>query len=788
VIGWLLVAQLAIVAQGPSSVASCAPFQVTVAARAPGTVAPRVVLRKDSPVQLLQASLASRADPDAAGHPYVVTEGTLVLSARGPGRVTLSDVEAVVGGERVHAASTTVEVTTAPLDEADPLVLVRAELDHGGSLGDADTLFVGEQMDYVVRVLLNETARGRLRRNPTFFPPDMPAVLAYDVAPPAPTPRIASRCFESLSYRRALFPLFAGDVTIPPATLTYALAVSPSFFSREEAHEAHTDTVRVVAVEPPATGRPADFAGAVGSFRVTARLDPAAGRMGDPLVLTVRVEGAGNVKLLPRPMVTLPWATVANGEERVEVDSTQSRVRGAKEFDWLLSPRTAGHLLVPAIRYPFFDPVRKAYELSETGPITLEVAPAALAVADTVVTPPLSIRRALRPPLPTPWSDRPLYWALLAIAPVPAALRRVRRVRRRAVRGLTAGRRLELATRGGDPVLARELRRLYLDALRERIPGIAPGSGRHSLARQLRRAGVTDATADRAEALLTALDRAAFAGGGTIDPSPATEVGAVMRDVDRDAVRPRASLAPPARRLLVVFSLGGASLAAVHAQPLDVESSFARAVRAYDQGAFVAAGHDFARVVARLPRAQDAWANLGTAAWAAHDSARAAAGWQRALRLDPLDDDVRTRLEPLQRSTAARAPGTVPAVPADAIALACLAIWIAAWFALAIPPTRLPAVIRPVAGGAIVLAALGLLGVLDLHDRLRLRDLAAVRHSVGLLDTPVQGARAAATAGAGEVGRLGARAGLWVRLQLDNDRAGWVPMSAVLPLESAVSD
>jgi hypothetical protein len=44
-----------------------------------------------------------------------------------------------------------------------------------------DSLYVGQQVDYVVDVQLNAAARRRLRRNPTFFPPDMPAVLAYDV-------------------------------------------------------------------------------------------------------------------------------------------------------------------------------------------------------------------------------------------------------------------------------------------------------------------------------------------------------------------------------------------------------------------------------------------------------------------------------------------------------------------------------------------------------------------------------------------------------------------------------
>ena len=46
--------------------------------------------------------------------------------------------------------------------------------------------------------------------------------------------REGQRCFETLSYRRALFPLFPGETVIPPATLSYSLPLSTSFFSREE--------------------------------------------------------------------------------------------------------------------------------------------------------------------------------------------------------------------------------------------------------------------------------------------------------------------------------------------------------------------------------------------------------------------------------------------------------------------------------------------------------------------------------------------------------------------------
>src|SRR5207253_11469676 len=123
-------------------------------------------------------------------------------------------------------------------------------------------------------VFLNETVRDRLRRNPTFFPPDMQSMLAYDLPVRGDPPRrqVGSHCFDALVYQRALFPLMPGRFAIPPAQLVYSLPLSASFFSREETHELQTDSTIIIAVDPPNAGRPAVFRGPVGALRLRARL------------------------------------------------------------------------------------------------------------------------------------------------------------------------------------------------------------------------------------------------------------------------------------------------------------------------------------------------------------------------------------------------------------------------------------------------------------------------------------------------------------------------------------
>lgn len=775
-----LVAQIAVVASAPPTAVTCVPFDVSVAARAPGTVPPRIALPAMSGVQLLGTKVVSRVDQFGGGVASSLTEATFTVAVNASGRLVLPSFVATAGAQRGSGA--TAPIVLRRPDDASPRVLVHARLDP-----DRDSVFVGQQVDYVVDVQLNDVARQRLRRNPTFFPPEMPGVLAYDLALPPP-PAAGPHCFGTLTYRRALFPLFAGATTIAPASLTYALPVSTSFFSREESFELRTDSVRLRTVDPPVAGRPADYIGAVGRVSASSRLASAKARMGDPMLLTLHLEAVGNVKLMPRPVITIPWATIALGDERVTVDSTAPLVRGTKEFDWLLTPRRAGQLTIPAIRYPYFDPARAAYDVAVTDSLHVEITSAALATSDSARVAPLSVRSVLRDERGAPLPARGWFWALLALAPVPAAFRQLHRRRRRRARRRPATQRLRALANATAPD-AREARRSFIGALAERVPALADGVSAIPLGRVLRRAGVTDATSDRAAAILAELDVAAFATGRAVSQELVARALAAARAVDAEAVRADAVATRRASRLILFGALGlgasGAVAFQLGAMPEPLVRAFGDGVAAYQRGDFARAERLFARVSVRAPRAADAWANFGTAAWARGDTALASVGWQRALRLDPLDDETRDRLDTVQ-SISYRDAAYVPPIPVDAFAAAALTLWIAAWLGLAAPSSRRPPLVRSGVGGALALGILLLGATLELANRTATHGLGALRTGRPLLDAPSAGAPAAATASAGEVGAIGAREGVWVRIELDDARAGWVPVAAVVPLDDPV--
>lgn len=691
----------------------------------------------------------------------------------------------VAGSRPSSVAVQSSPVTRVPSIVAQaPLEAARAVDFHAGV--SPDTVYVGEQVQYEVAVFLSEDVRDRMRRSPTFFPPDVPGMLAYEL-PAArgepPRRQAGGRCFDVLVYQRAIFPLEPGRTVIPPAQLTYTLPLGPGIFSREESHELRTASVSVIALAPPEEGKPRDYLGAVGNLHVRSNVDASRGRAGDPVTLTVRVAGEGNIKLLPRPQISLPWASVVPHGERVLVDSTSIRVRGAKEFDWLITPRVSGRVVLPPVEYPHFDPATRRYVLARSDPLELEVQAAPLAKIDTAAAAALlPLRPVYRGPLGPPLHAHPGVWLLAMAAPLPAlvgAVRRHRRTRRDAA--VSAAERLAGLHEADSP---RDVRRCFVAALADRLrlaPGVFTRAG--SVERALRRSGVTRGLAAEAERFLRVLDASAF--GRDATPGDSTPAALTARRlyaaIDAEALE-RWELGPSTIAGLMLVTLLGLATGAFATSAMD-QQDFERASRLYGASAVAAAADGFERLALRQPRAPDAWANFGTASWAAADTAGAVAGWQRALRLEPGAIDMRTRLADLQIART-DSPGSVPFVGVTPLVFAALGLWLAACAVAAAAPVRgspLRAVAIAGAAAAVVLAAAGV--VVD--ERLKAERLAVVRRGTSLSLSPAIGARRDARVETGEVAEAGGREGAWTHVRLDRDRSGWIPTSGLVSIARA---
>lgn len=647
------------------------------------------------------------------------------------------------------------------------------------AVASPETVYVGQPVIYELGVFITDELRQRLRKNPEFVPPELRSVVAYDLRDPSPVRTLVrdGKSYEVHVFRRALFPIAPGRIVIPPARLTYSVPLNSSFFSRDEPHLLRSEPVTVEAIPVPSAGRPPGWSGAVGNLRISTSVGAASGRVGDPVVVTVRVSGEANVNLLPRPALAVPWATIVEGPERVTVDSTAAVVRGAKEFDWLVTPTTAGRSEIPPVVYPYFDPSERRYRIAQSAPMPLVVATGSLARVDSSAAP--APTATLVPVLRPAWS-RPLpgspattlwYWLVMAIAPVPALVRRIRERPRRQFRAPPERALHEIVEAAGASIS--EMRGAFRHALLARLgtPGL-PWADAPALRRTMRHYGVTNETVDRALELFAEMDDATY-GRAHVDVKAAgARVIEVYDAIDREArgiVRERKSPLVGAAAFAILLSLAPQTLD-------DPRVAFNRGVADFQGGNPRAAAGEFF-VAARLePREANAWANAGTASWAIADTAHAVVGWQRALRIDPTDDAVRAQLLAVGADDGAGRDDVWP-VPVRLPAWIALLLWCGAWAMLW--RRRLPWVAVSSAAVAGVVAVVSLVHA----RRLNADGWAVIADQTSLRALPALGAEAGVTPLTGELVRVNARSGVWVRIAASGNREGWIDAGRLLDLD-----
>jgi tetratricopeptide (TPR) repeat protein len=777
--------QLAIVAHAPDTVHACDAVDVSVAVSSSGSIVPRVTAPSFRPFDLLRNTNPHIEYRSRLERSSMLAEFRYTITTDRAGTYTIPPFEARLGEERVLSQPLVIAVRPSRVRGV-PSVVARARIDTSSGLelasaAAAETVYVGQQATYEVAVFLNQTVRERLRRNPTFYPPEMQAMLAYDLPAPsrAARERVGSQCFDALVYRRALFPLVAGRLVIPPAQLVYSTGLSSSsLFSREESHELQTDSVTIIAVEPPVSGRPTEYSGAVGDLRLESELDSTRSRVGDPLLVTVRVAGTGNVKLFPRPVIRVPWAGLVAADERVRIDSNNARVGGSKEFDWVLTPRIAGEFDVPPVRYGYFDPARRRYEIASTPAGRMRVGPGVLASADTgQAESALAIRTSYGGPAWQPLHAQPLFWLAMLIAPLPALVGRARRRTAAAQRAAPPDpMRVLMHSAARDAVT---LRRQFVKGLAQRL-GCNPEDFTHpgALERALRRAGVSSVTSARAESLLRALDAAAYAGQARLPQDATRAARAIAAAVNVEALR-RVELpfSVPAILLAVSVVAAGSAMAADPAA-----EHFARGVSAYMRHDYGSAQTAFGVAAELSPRSADAWANFGTAAWSRADTAAALLGWRQGLAIEPAASDLQHYVKAI-RDLGPTAPGWVPPLPRDAAVWLFAALWFAGWTIAWLaqrPRAWQPSWLGRFSLPMIVCSMIVGVIAIEVQTLVSGTRLAVVRRTTPLTTDPAIGMDRGPAVGTGEIVRIVGRRGAWTRVEAAEDRDGWIAASQLL--------
>ncbi|MDB6085310.1 MAG: hypothetical protein JWN43_3191, partial [Gammaproteobacteria bacterium] len=127
----------------------------------------------------------------------------------------------------------------------------------------------------------------------------------------------------------------------------------------------------------PPEGRPPDFTGAVGTFKIASDISAPTAAAGDPLTLRMHVTGAGNFDRVDSTMLERldQWKTYP--PRSTFKPSDPLGYKGEKTFEQPVIASKPGTQTLPGLTFSYFDPSTHRYETARSAPLSVTIAPSA---------------------------------------------------------------------------------------------------------------------------------------------------------------------------------------------------------------------------------------------------------------------------------------------------------------------------------------------------------------------------------------------------------------------------
>ena len=195
--------------------------------------------------------------------------------------------------------------------------------------------------------------------------------------------RIGKRLYNCVTWSQyVMYPQMTGTLQVPSLTFHGVIQESNSFNPFEAfGIDGGSTSFKKDIIAPglavkvlPLPSRPADFSGGVGHFNLSAQLNKKEVKSGNPITIRVVVSGAGNLKLIKKPIIQIP-----KGFEAYDVkttDKTQLTTKGAEGnmiYDQVVIPHQEGLVAIPPVKFCYYDLAQRKYVTLQTKPMELKV-------------------------------------------------------------------------------------------------------------------------------------------------------------------------------------------------------------------------------------------------------------------------------------------------------------------------------------------------------------------------------------------------------------------------------
>ena len=499
--------------------------------------------------------------------------------------------------------------------------------------------------------------------------------------------QVGDKMYNSAVLRRwVLIPQKAGTLTIDPSEIVCLVnvrtqrprtgSIFDDFFENDyvtQRQRVSTPAINVKVTALPG-GAPDGFSGAVGEYSVSASLSKDALKTHDAASLIVTVTGKGNVSLVEAPKLNFP-----PDFEVYDVKATSSTDRsgtsGSKTFEYPFIPRSPGEFTLPPVRFSYYDVKAHRYATAVTDSLRLSVERSAGGASQPVQdgSGTLTVDRKGVKNLGEDirfiktktslkedkgfFVGKPAYWILAALLLLAAAAAWLSLRKLAARRADVAGTRNRKATRqalkrlklAGDflnknlyTAFYEELHRALTSFIADKLTMDMADQSKENIAEALSARGVPADTVASFTDLLDACEYARYAPDAGHEAMNAHYEQAVSVITAIDASMKKGPSAAAAATLLALLLMLPLGAQAAESYP---DSLWKAGVEAYSAGNWNQALADWNGVAATGLASKELYFNLGNAYFKAGEIAPAILNYERALRLDPSDADVRYNLE-----------------------------------------------------------------------------------------------------------------------------------------------
>lgn len=482
------------------------------------------------------------------------------------------------------------------------------------------------------------------------------------------------RCVTWSQY--VMYPQMTGDLEIPSITFNGTVIqqnrnVDPfeAFLNGGSGYVEVKRSIKAPGLKihvDPLPKRPDNFSGGVGKFNISGQLNKTEVKANDPITVRVVVGGIGNLKLIKQPVVNFP-KDFDKYDPKVtdKTKLTANGVEGNMIYDFLAVPRNQGKYTIPPVEFTYYDISANAYKTIKTQAFELEVEKGdgnggtAVDFTDEKNQDIHAIKtgKVVRQDAASLFFGSASYWIILALL-LAAFIALMIIFRRRAIenadivkmRGkkankvankrLHAAHKLMVAGRQGE--FYDEVLRALWGYMGDKLNIPVSELSHDNIADKLAEHHVDEQTV---ASFIEALDECEFEryapgdAAGNMNKtyeSAATAIEKIEEVMKKKNTRTRGTLV-----LLTLLFLFPTTIQAVTKQDADAE---------YSKGNYQQAIKDYEELL-KAGESAEIYYNLGNAYYRTENITRAVLSYERALLLNPADDDIRFNLQMARSKT-----------------------------------------------------------------------------------------------------------------------------------------